>query len=210
MHNTKKHVFSFCCLAAFAFFALASTVNKLHMGAFNYSNSVEDTSETRSYLLLNDGTKVYGDRIVWKAGLLQKKQIKIDDQAFHSSEVTGYRSGATFYGRVGNEFVQRIVRGKINVYVQFTEVTNTTTDHNGFTHSYSYTRTDYYAQKGDFAPLVGFANKTDIMRLVAGCPVAVAMADKSYHQLSKSVRHNRNYMNEIFETYNNDCKPVNP
>lgn len=202
------HLYSFCCLAAFTFFALASKVNKIHLGAFNYQNKVEDVSDTRNYLLMNDDSKVYGEKISWKSGLLVKDQIKIDDQKFKILEVKGYQRDRVFYGRLKNDYIQRIVRGKINVYVQFTQVTTTTTDGSGFTHMNTYTRTDHYSQRGDNGPMVVFGSQKDIQELVAGCPLAEEMAAKSNHQIRKSVRSNRNYLNDIFEIYNNDCKAV--
>src|SRR5450631_2355722 len=103
MKKTKKHIYSFCCLAAFTFFALASKVNQIHLGAFNYQNKVEDVSDTRNYLLMNDDSKVYGDKISWKSGLLIKDQIKIDDQKFKILEVKGYQRDRVFYGRLKND-----------------------------------------------------------------------------------------------------------
>ena len=206
--NNRKHLLSIACLALFVFLALASRVNKIHYGAFNYKNHVEDSSDTRNYLLMNNGSKVYGDKIKWKSGMLVKNQIMIDDQKFKIADVRGYQDNRYFYGREGNEYILRIVHGKINVYVKFTEVTQTTTDHGGFTHTSSYTRTDHYSQLGDKGSLDVFASQKDIRQLVAGCPLAEEMADKSNHQIRKAIKADRNYLNEIFEIYNNGCKPV--
>ena len=208
MNKIQKHLLSFFCLVVFAFFALASRVNKIHYGAFNYGNRVEDPAEARNYLLMNDGTKIYGDLIGWKSGILVKDQIKIDEQKFKITEVRGYQKSRVFYGRLKNEYIKRIVHGKINVYVNFTQVTTTSTDHGGFSHTSSYTRTDQYAQRGDDGPMTVFASQKDIRELVTGCPLAEEMADKSNHQIRKSVRENRNYLNDIFEIYNNGCKPI--
>ena len=96
MLSTKKNLFSFCAVIAFVILALASKVNQIHYGAFNYSNRVEDRTENKNYLVKNDGTKIYGESISWKTGLLVKDQIKIDDQKFKISEILGYRNGDTF------------------------------------------------------------------------------------------------------------------
>lgn len=206
--KNKKHLLSFCCLVIFAFFALASRVNKIHLGAFNYSNRVEDPADTRNFIQMNDGSKIYGEKISWKSGLLVKDQIKIDDQKFKLSEVKGYQQNRIYYGRLKNDYIQRIVHGKINVYVQFTQVTSTSTDHSGFSHTSTYTRTDHYSQRGENGPLVAFGSQKDIKELVAGCPISEEMAEKSNHQIRKAVRNNRNYLNDIFEIYNNGCKPL--
>jgi hypothetical protein len=208
MKNSKRNFLSACALVVFALFALSSAVNKIHFGAFNYSNRVEDPAETRNYLLMDDGTKVYGDKIVWKAGLLVKDQIKIDDQKFKIPEVKGYVAGGTFYGRLKNSYIQRIVHGKINVYVEFTQVQTSTTDHSGFTHYSTYTRTDQYAQKGEDAPMIVFGGQEAIKKIVSDCPAAVEMCNISNGQMRRAIRKNRNYLNSIFDVYNNGCKPL--
>jgi hypothetical protein len=183
-------------------------VNRIHFGAFNYNNRVEDPTDTRNFLQMNDGSKIYGEKINWKSGLFSKDQIKIDDQKYKISEVRGYQRDRVFYGRLKNDYIQRIVHGKINVYVQFTQVTETTTDHSGFSHTSTYTRTDQYSQIGDDGPMVVFGSKKDIKALVAGCPIAEEMTDKSDHQIRKAIRNDRNYLNDIFEIYNNGCQPL--
>jgi hypothetical protein len=208
MKSTTKHLLSGCVLIVFALFALSSRVNRIHLGAFSYSNRVEDSSDTRNYLMLNDGTKIYGGKVGWKSGMLVKDQIKIDDQKYKISEVKGYQDKQVFYVRLKNIYIQRIVHGKINVYVDFTNVTTTSVGPNGFIQTHTYVRTDHYSQQGEDGPLVVFANQTDIENLVSGCPLSVEMVHKSDRQLRKAIRHDRNYMNNIFNVYNNGCKPV--
>jgi uncharacterized protein YxeA len=204
----KRHLLSVMVLVVFALLALASRVNRIHYGAFNYGNRVEDQSDTKNFLVMNDGTKVYGEQIDWQSGFLLKNQIKIDDQKFKIADVRGYQKNQVFFGRLGKTYIKRIVYGKINVYVDFTNVMQTTTDHNGFAHTSSYTRTDQYSQKGENGPMVVMASQSDIEDLVNSCPLAVEMAHKSSHQIRKAIRRDRDYLNEIFDVYNNGCKPL--
>jgi hypothetical protein len=203
-----KHFLSLITVACFFLLAVASKVNKIHYGAFSYNNHVEPNEDQDSYLVKNDGTKVYGKRVGYKNGLLNKKQIRIDDQEFKISEVRGYRMGQEYYGRIGNAYIKRIVHGKVNIYVQFTEVSSTSTDRNGFTHTRNYTRTDHYYQLGEAGELKAFGSQSDIKKIVADCPVAFEMADKSNSKIRKAIRKNSNYLNDIFEIYNNGCKPL--
>ena len=175
----RKNLLSLFCVGAFVLLALASTVNKIHYGAFNYNNRVEDPKEKENYLVKEDGTRVYGKDIRWKSGILTKDQIQIDDQKFKMSEVVGYRKGDSYYGRLGAEYIKRIVHGKINVYVSFYQVTSTNTDHSGFTHTSTSMRAAHYAQKGETGPLHVFAGQEDIKALVKDCPLAFQMADLS-------------------------------
>jgi hypothetical protein len=121
--NSQKHFLSLAILVLFFFIAGSSTVNKIHYGAFNYYNRVEETNEG-NYIVLNNGTKVKGDNIEFKAGLFTKDQVKIDDQKFPVKDVKGYRMGGVYYRKHKNVFIQRIVYGpKINIYVMLLEVT---------------------------------------------------------------------------------------
>ena len=201
--NHRKHFLSLAIIVAFIFLASSSAVNKLHMGAFNYNNKVEDTANEGNYLLLNNGNIIKGEKIGWQSGLLSNHKIKIDNQKFASKEVRGYRKGDEYFARLGDEYIQRIVHGpKINVYVQFTDVTSQSTTGS----SRTYTRTDYYAQKGEDGPLVAFGSQKKIKELVADCPLAVEMADKSDKEIRHAIKKNRNYLNSIFEVYNNNCR----
>src|SRR5687768_4899081 len=156
----NKQLLSVITVFLFAFFALGSKVNQLHYGAFNYNNHVEDKKEKRNYLEMNDGTKIYGRDIRWKSGLVVKDQIQIDGQKFKIDEVRGYREGQTYYGRLRNEYLQRIVHGKVNVYVQFTQVTQTTNER-GMMRTRSYTRTDQWAQMGDEGKMISLARSEE-------------------------------------------------
>lgn len=208
MNTTKKHLLSICCLLVFGLLAVSSKVNKIHMGAFNYGNRVEDPRETRNYLLLNDGTKIYGDKVKWQSGLLLKDRISIDDQKYKIPEVRGYFSNGTFYGRLKGDYIKRIVHGKLSVYVQFSMVTTTSTDHSGFTHTSTREVAYHYYQRGEDGVLTGLGGQEDIKQAVAGCQLAVDMASLSNRQMRKAIKRNRNYLNNIFETYNNDCQAL--
>ena len=202
----RKNFLSVIVVAFFVVVALASAVNNIHYNAFNYTNKIEDASPQGNYLLKTDGTKVYGDKIKWKSGLLVKDQIEIDGQKFGPNEVSGYYKEGTFYGRNGGDYIQRIVHGKVNVYVKFTEVTTTSTSSSGYMNTHSYTRTDHYAQRGDNGPMIALAGQSDIKQVVSDCPAAVEMADISNSAMRKAIKKDKNYLNSIFDTYNNNCK----
>jgi len=52
------------------------------------------------------------------------------------------------------------------------------------------------------------AGLKDIRKAVADCPAALAMASRSYGQIRRELRKNRDYLNSIFDVYNNGCKPM--
>jgi len=197
--NSQKHFLSIFVIVLFFFLASSSAVNKIHMGAFNYYNRVEAKDE-KNHLVLNDGEQVYGEKINWKTGLFVKDQIKIDNHKFALKEVRGYLEDGVYYGRLKDEYIKRIVHGpKINVYVKIVEVVSQTPGTKFTTRS---KQAYHYSQKGEDGPMVAFGSQTQIKKMVADCPEAVEMASKSNREMRRAIKKNRNYLNSIFETYN--------
>ena len=203
-----KNALSVVVIVVFTGLGLASKVNKIRPGAFEYDTPNENDLERGNYLVKNDGSKVFGEKIKWRSGIFVKDRIGIDDQVFKITEIRGYKNQNTYYGRLDNEYIKRIIHGKINVYVVFSTGTYTTTDGNGHMRTYNYERATHYAQRGEDGEMTVFAGQHDIKKLVADCPIAVQMASLSDRKMRRSIRKDRHYMNSIFETYNNDCKPV--
>ena len=210
MSGTIRHIVSFFILILFFTLAVSSSqINKLHYGSFVYNNNIEGDEYGKSYLVDNQGTKIYGREVNWKSGLLTKNQIRIDDEKYKIAEIRGYMDHGVFYGRLKNEYIKRIVHGKLNVYVAFTLVTSTDYDSRShFTSTHSRTRTDYYAQRGENGPLIAFGGQASIKEIVKDCPLSVEMIDKSNGQLRRAIRKNPNYLNNVFDVYNNGCKPL--
>lgn len=207
MTPLRKHALSFLTVCFFVIIALASKVNKMRYGAFNYYSAKEERNEG-NYLVRNDGTKIYGKEIEWRSGLLKKERIEIDRQEYRISEIRGYFDGAAFYHRKGNEYIKRIVHGKLNVYVDFNQVTTTETSAGGSMRTRTYTQTDHYGQRGEDGELIPLAGQKDIRRMVEDCPLSVEMISISNSRMRKALRKNRTYLNDVFEVYNNGCKPV--
>ena len=205
MTNTLRNLHSVLALVFFVLLAIGSKVNKLHYGAFEYDNIVEDMSDTTNYVLLTDGTKVYGQDVELKSSALGKSRIVCDGKEYSTDAVKGYRKNNIFYGKQSKvDFPQRIVRGKVNIYVLFTS--SPITGANG--REKWYTRTTMYSQKGDNGPMELFVGQNGMKELVADCPTAVAMVDIGDKKLIKEIKRDSNYLNKAFEIYNNDCKPV--
>jgi hypothetical protein len=187
---------------------MASAGSRVFTHPFNTVTRVEDPEETRNYLLMNDNSKVYGDKIILRSPLFSKEYLKIDDQKFQAKYVQAYFENGIYYKRFGAQYIRRIIHGTINVYFIDVEVTSTNTDSQGHTYTHTYTVRHYYYQKGDDDPLKIIQSEEQIKELVMDCPAAENLANLTNRQLRKTIKRNRNYMNEIFETYNNGCKPV--
>lgn len=205
--NKRKNFYSLVAIAGFWAIAVASSVNKIHCGAFSYTPSNEIENEGRNYVLLNDGKKVYGDRIVWQTGLILRDMIKIDDEKFKIRDTRGYFSNGAYYGRLGGSYAKRIVHGKLNVYYTETMVTSTSTSSaTGISRTTTRPSCTHYVQVGEDGELHPIADQKDIIKYVKDCPKSVDMIDKKNAQIRKAIRKNSNYLNNIFITYNNGCQ----
>jgi hypothetical protein len=205
--NKTRHFYSALAAAFFILIAAGSAkVNKIHCGAFNYSSSGEDRSDKRNYVEMGDGSKVYGGDISWKTGLLVKDQIRIGNEKFPIKETSGYFSGGTYHKRWGSGYITRIIHGKLNVYYDQDVVTSTTTSTDGRMRTTTRTVCRHYVQVGDNGELRAIGNQRDIIEYVKDCPKALEMIDMKDKQIRRSIRKDRDYLNQIFRIYNNDCK----
>jgi hypothetical protein len=180
----------------------SSQGNKIYCGAFSYSNIGEDQNESRSYLEKNDGTRLYGEGISSKTGQLVKDFIKIGDEKFRVKEIRGYFSHGYYYGRFNNGYAKRIIHGKLNVYYTLDHLLNVDSKGRESTSEVCY----HYVQVGDDGEIHFIANQKDIQQYVKDCPKSMEMIDKKYKELMQSIRRNRDYLNQIFIIYNNNCR----
>lgn len=206
MTKTKRNFLSLITVIIFLTLAVGSAVNRIHFGAFNTGNATVKGEDSRNYLLKNDGTKIYGEKVTWKSGIILKDQISIDDQTFKISEIKGYKSSNIYYGRLRNEYIKRIIQGKLNVYIRYSEVTSTSTDRNGSMRVRTYTRTDHFAQKGTDGEMINIPDQHVIAKLVKDCPLAYNMINISDSKIRAELKKNGNFLNRIFDIYNNGCK----
>ncbi len=199
----QNHPLTLAIIVSFFILASGCSSNSLQIGSINYFNKVEDKTNEGNYLELNNGTKIKGDTITWKAGSFVKDEIKIDNQSLAVKEVKGYRKEDDYYIRIKKEYIKRIVHGtKINIYMM--SFNKEYSNGNGGTSVV--TKTNFYSQKGDDSPLEVFHKLKSIRRLVADCPVAIKMLDKRNWKIRKAMRKNGNYLNSVFDVYNNNCK----
>lgn len=208
MYNLKKRNPLLIALLSVLSLTSCSRIKTLHYGAFKYNNSIED-SPGNDFIEKNDGSRIYGENITWKSGFLLKKEVKVNGEKFAISEVRGIQSKGVYYGRFGDIYIRRIVHGKkINIYVTFTDVSKTSTDRAGFEHQHTYTRADYFSQLGESAPLIAFGDRRGMMELVKDCPMAVELLSLSNSKINREIHRNANYLNNVFNIYNNDCRRV--
>jgi len=208
MSTKKKHFYSLATVAVFLFIAAGSAkVNKIHCGAFNKIPVGEERGKpSGGCVILNDGSKVFGDKISWKTGMLVKDQIKVDNEKFAIRETRGYFNDGVYYGRVGSTYAKRIIHGKLNVYYTEDWVTTTSTSSSGAMRTTNRLVCVHYVQVGENGPLNAIGNQGDIKEYVRDCPKAYAMVDKKDKEIRRAIRKDGLYLNQVFITYNDDCK----
>lgn len=208
MPKALKQLLSICSLAFFIIIAIASAANKLSHIPYDATKNLEDTSETSGYLLKNDGTKVYGNKVKWQSGIILKDQVSIDGQKFKMSEIKEFSAGG-YYARVKTDFVKRVIQGKINVYAYYISTTSTTFDSKGNMRMRTFIPEGQFLQKGEGNELVLVTDVATIKNAVADCPLALQMIDISNSKLKKNIKKDNSYLRKVIDVYNNNCKPLN-
>ncbi len=194
-----KNLILFICFIILKIQPAYSQKEAIPLKMFNYDVKVENAEDDGTYLILNDGSKVHGQKIV--DDVLRVDVIKIDKKKYKSEEVLAYRVGKDYYRRVEDSgYGLRIVKGKINVYVMLATSQGMSTN--------IYTNAYHFYQKGDEGELVQFETFTEMKKFVAGCEISVSMLNKKRSDLLRSVQEDKSYMNKIVEILNNDCKAL--
>jgi hypothetical protein len=181
-------------LLFFSVLTQSCTVNKLHCGILSESRLRESTDDMRNYLVKNDGTKIYGEKIWWNYGILAGKTIFIDKQRFSISEIKTYRMDEVTFVRYGHKYLERRVHGKLNAYISDRY---RSPDRLGCFH---------YIQQGDDGKIVPLPNTKVLLKAVEDCPKAFQMVNISMKKLNKALNKNSKYIIEVFNIYNKGCQ----
>jgi hypothetical protein len=204
--TSSRNFLSFVSVVLFFIVAVASKTTKLNqlpVASITKHGQVEDTLGNKNFVEKTDGKKIYGGNISWKKGALVKDVVEIDNQKIPFSQVKGYMLGGNYYRLLDGEMVQRIIRGKVNVYYYYDYVTS-------YRDGKSVQRLDvrYYYQLGDKAEIEKLLNSEHLKALFEDCPAAYAYVDMKQSKLKKILYKETGYLNKAFELYNNNCKPL--
>lgn len=201
-----KHLFSVLILGFFLFLASASKVNKFILQ--NFSNDLREGStdivEMIDGRIIETGTM----KVVTQA---YRPQVWIDGEKIPMKDVKGFRRNGVYYlqtKKYGS--VRRVVQGVINIYERdyVDKATSKSQGPNPMTFEHKLDRTVYLIEKNNSGEVDFLMNQKDIIAAVQDCPLAVQMADLKNSELAKQLKKNKRYLNEIFEVYNNGCKPL--
>lgn len=221
MNQKRKHVLSFLTVLFFGWMAISSASVLPFMVYFDASQQelVDDSiADFSKYLLKNDGTKIYGKYIKWEDDYRDKDEIFIDEKAYPISEILAFRlSPEKFYWKDGSNFYKKIIDGKISIYYamvnqSYTTATTTTSTplSNGRTlertsggQTRTYSVPIYYYKWQDDKNMVRLDSHEKLKEIVKDCPKAFEKVNMKSKKLSKLMRQNNNYLNEVITLYNN-------
>lgn len=111
--KTNRALFMLCGLP---FFLGAQTRQEIKQH-FIDSVLVATSDTTKScYIQLYHGEKMYGSAIRFEQNMFKPSYIYLDGFKVNSNQIHYYKTPKGFYINVGNQFAQRSIEGKINVY----------------------------------------------------------------------------------------------
>lgn len=165
---------------------------------FYHFNKVEDSSIVGNYIEKKDGNKIHSNQVIKNEQTLFSGSFIVGDQKIKASEVKAMMNNGHYFTTYKNDLVQRIVRGKINIYFSlFPESRN-----GPYGEPYR-----YYSQNGEQGELKMLNNYSELLDLVAACPISSNMiANKSKKELKGELENDHQYFNRVIDIYNNGCK----
>jgi len=186
---------------------------RIHKGDFKERVFVEDTTDTRNYILNMDGVKLYGNKIVLRKRFFsgpheEPTKIILDGETYPVTDIDGYRKDGFYYAKLEDGFVKRIVHGEVNVYVQVTvrDITPAGRDWRDTPIPVTTSTTTYYLQWGDSGEMTPIETLENIQGAIGSCPQVAPLVNITRSQLKKALFKNKYYLNDAFEIYNTSCK----
>ncbi|MCR6720225.1 MAG: hypothetical protein NVV59_07950 [Chitinophagaceae bacterium] len=201
-----KHLFSGLILGIFMFLASASKVNNFILQ--NFAHDLNEGSTDR--VEMNDGRSIETSNMR-VTGVANRPQVWVDGEKVSMKDVKGFRKNGVYYLQTKKHgSVRRVVQGTINVYEKgyVDKTTSTSQGPNPMRFEHNVEKSYYLIERNNSGEVEFLMNKNDIITAVQGCPLAVQMVDIKNNALAKQIKKNKRYLNEIFEVYNNDCKPL--
>lgn len=188
-------------LLAITILSSCSTVSTIPTFTQGSGNTfVEGKTE---FVELKDGKIVEGkiDKLQWLGDkpLIQSSKFTVNGTPYRGKEINALQSKNKYFRKtVYNDFAERIIKGKINVY-RFEKQTGATNAKGRFI---DYTL--YYLQKGENEPLEEYDSK--LMEKTIGDNTAALAEFKDYKKLSnkEKMRDGGSYLTEIIERYNKE------
>ena len=144
--------------------------------------------ERKNFVQTKDGQVYEVNEVVFRNPLFGKSTVEISPgNRIDTREVEAYQNSAAYYRRYDGQFMPRIKKGLINMYVGKEYYQDYEAPRAGQAgRSRTRTRTIYYLQKGDQSPLVVYSPAT-LKEYVKDYPPAMAYI-MDYEQARKKVR----------------------
>jgi len=165
-------------------------------------------SYKRSYIELKGGEKIFGENFSTTTGLAGGS-IQVDGRKFKIKNTTCKVVGGTYYLPLGHDYAERIIWGKLSVYMVNKSSSGSRKVPNpsgiGWSTDY-YSKEDvrYYLQKGDGGTLIRWKKLSDLNSFITDCPEAVTLLN-SISKKDTGVSGDNSPLVKVLKTYNS-CK----
>ncbi|MCR6720226.1 MAG: hypothetical protein NVV59_07955 [Chitinophagaceae bacterium] len=200
----KRHLLSFLMVIAFLIIATASSVQKNETSRFVMGKGKKESGPDR--IELYDGRVIEMNELTFSGKLFGKTYVETNEGRIPWKEVRAFKRDGIYYLHYGGMELKRIIHGRINVYAE--DYVRESTEYNTRTQQ-SVQRRHYlirYHYQRDGGPVILLVDQSGIEKAVAGCKPALDMVNVPFKTFRKSVRKNRNYINQVFERFNSECK----
>ena len=170
------------------------------LSSFRQSSNNAFVEGKNEFIELKDGKIIEDkiDKLEWRGNLpmIQSSKFTVGGNPYRAKEINAIQSKNRYFRRtVYNDFAERIIKGKVNVYRLEKE---TAMNDKGRITSY----TLYYLQKGDNGALNEYDNKL-MEKTISDNPDAVAKFNDYKNLKGKEKKQNGStYLSEVIETYN--------
>jgi hypothetical protein len=116
----------------------------------------------------------------------------------------GYYQDGSYYGRLGMDYVKRIIDGKLSLYSMEERVGVTSVVVNGV-NGISLTVCTYYITDTPNGQMKKIKTIEDIRKYLLSCPKALDALRKTDKEIKSSIQGDISFLNNIIEAFNNGC-----
>lgn len=177
-------------LLSLVFISCGTTSNSASFTPYSFKQV--PSADTRQYVMMNDSSIVYGEKVVgWGDGLLNKRVVRLDGKSIPASEVLGFQTKGGYWTKLEyNAIAKRLITGRISVYRQVIDVPG------------GARRSMIFFQKAG-GPVREISGMGELKQMLSDCPKAYNMINIPEEEYKKMFKKQPYYTQTVIETYNN-------
>lgn len=181
LKNNTVHVLFITVLLVFA---SACKINRLEHRV-NENIPAPKLAEDALFLLLQDDTKVYGEKLK----IVPPTYVKLDGKRYERRELKAFEAEGYWYIVDKSYYLKRLIHGKANFYVSIN------------TNAFS----AYFIQLGDDGEIILLTEPKNIAAVLHDCPKVFELLNISNSEFQRKYQENNNYITDAINYYNTKC-----